>query len=325
MNIAIIGAGLSGLTVANMLKDYANVTVFEKSRGVGGRMSTRRDGGFYFDHGAQFFTAKTDAFKSFISSMVDKGTIKRWDARFVEFEQQKIVNRRNWNEQDPHYVAVNSMNAIVKYLSKGIDVQLNKKIAVIKHNGTWDLIDDLENYVGSFDWVISSAPAEQTSELMPKLFTYHADIVSSKMLGCFSLMLGFTKPLLLDFDAALVRGSDIRWISVNSSKPGREDSFCLVAHSTNKWAENHLDEDRDKLTAYLCQETSAIVGYDVNVAQYKSIHCWRYANIEKQNKPLMIDAKQKLAACGDWCIQGNVEAAYTSGMNIADYMLKIIK
>jgi renalase len=324
MNIAIIGAGISGLTAASILKNYANVTIFEKSRGVGGRMSTRREGLFYFDHGAQFFTAKTDAFKSFMSAMLDQGIIMRWDARFVEFEYQTIVSRRNWNEQDPHYVAVKSMNAVAKYLAKDIDIQLNKRIATIKHNGKWDLIDDLENHVGSFDWVISSAPAEQTAELMPKLFTYHADIASSKMVGCFALMLGFTQPLPLDFDAALIRGSNISWISVNSSKPGRDDIFCLVVHSTNQWAENHQDEDRGKLMEYLCEETSSIIGYDVNVAKHKAIHYWRYANIEKQNKPLMIDAHQKLAACGDWCIQGGVEAAYTSGMNIVEYMLKII-
>jgi renalase len=52
MNIAIIGGGISGLTVANILRDYANVTIFEKARGVGGRMSTRRTEHFNFDHGA---------------------------------------------------------------------------------------------------------------------------------------------------------------------------------------------------------------------------------------------------------------------------------
>ena len=41
--IAIIGSGLSGLTVANKLRDYATITLFEKSRGVGGRESKGSD------------------------------------------------------------------------------------------------------------------------------------------------------------------------------------------------------------------------------------------------------------------------------------------
>jgi len=57
-NIAIIGAGISGLSLANMLKDIANVKVFEKSRGFGGRVATRYSEDFEFDHGAQFFTIK---------------------------------------------------------------------------------------------------------------------------------------------------------------------------------------------------------------------------------------------------------------------------
>ncbi|MFZ9092741.1 MAG: NAD(P)-binding protein [Planctomycetaceae bacterium] len=40
-SVAIIGAGLSGLTLANRLQNRAEVTVFEKSGGFGGRMATR--------------------------------------------------------------------------------------------------------------------------------------------------------------------------------------------------------------------------------------------------------------------------------------------
>ena len=61
-NIAIIGAGLSGLIAARELAKNNDVTIFEKARGVGGRMATRRANnlkfdGFNFDHGTQYFTA----------------------------------------------------------------------------------------------------------------------------------------------------------------------------------------------------------------------------------------------------------------------------
>ena len=54
-SVAIIGAGMSGLAAARVLSDagYA-VTIFEKSRGVGGRAATRRRAGFIYDHGAQY-------------------------------------------------------------------------------------------------------------------------------------------------------------------------------------------------------------------------------------------------------------------------------
>jgi predicted NAD/FAD-dependent oxidoreductase len=64
--IAIIGAGMSGLTLANRLSKIAEVVLFEKSRGVGGRMSTRQADPFTFDHGAQFFTVRDKRFSVFI-------------------------------------------------------------------------------------------------------------------------------------------------------------------------------------------------------------------------------------------------------------------
>ena len=64
--IAVIGAGISGLNLARLLSDVADVVVFEKSDKLCGRMATHQSNGFSFDHGAQFFTAKKEAFKSFI-------------------------------------------------------------------------------------------------------------------------------------------------------------------------------------------------------------------------------------------------------------------
>ena len=67
--IAIIGAGLAGLNLARQLSDVAEVVVFEKSDKLGGRMATHPANGFSFDHGAQFFTAKNDAFKTLVQAL----------------------------------------------------------------------------------------------------------------------------------------------------------------------------------------------------------------------------------------------------------------
>ena len=326
VNIAIIGGGISGLTVANILRDDANVTVFEKARGVGGRMSTRRAEHFNFDHGTQFFTAKTKEFQSFLDPLIKQDIVQIWNARFVEFEQRKIVHESIWNESYPHYVGVPSMNAIAKFMAQDLDISLNTKITTIKQKSAWHLIDDQGNSVGDFDWVISTAPAAQAADLMPKSFLHYGVITSTKMFGCFSLMFGFNQPLKLHFDAALVREANISWMSVNSSKPQRPQSYCLLIHSTNKWAEEHLDDDRKIVMAYMCGETSRIIDQYVAFAEYKAIHGWRYANIKKQhNREPLIDFSRRLAACGDWCIQGNVEAAFTSGFNTARAIREVIK
>lgn len=50
----IVGAGMTGLTLARAFESEPTV-VLEKSRGVGGRMATRRNGDYTYDHGAQFY------------------------------------------------------------------------------------------------------------------------------------------------------------------------------------------------------------------------------------------------------------------------------
>lgn len=325
VSIAVIGAGLSGLVVANLLKDNAKVTIFEKARGASGRLSTRRAEPYFFDHGAQFFKAKTPEFQAFLTPMMEQGIIKEWNARFVEFMKTDVINKRRWNGTNPNYVGVPGMSAICKYLAKDIDIQFSTRVSEMVDNGSWKLLDSDRNDLGSFDWVISTAPAQQTAELMPKSFLYYDSVCSAKMVSCFTLMLGFNKELPIDFDAALVGGSDISWISVNSSKPGRAKGYSLVIHSTNKWAEEHLHDDRNEIMEYICRHASSIIGVDLTSADHKNIHGWHYANIQKQPKQdLFIDEKQKLAVCGDWCIQGIAEAAFISAFNISNKINEII-
>jgi predicted NAD/FAD-dependent oxidoreductase len=138
-------------------------------------------------------------------------------------------------------------------------------------------------------------------------------------------MLGFERPLPLAFDAARVYGEDISWIAVNSSKPHRPGDFSLLVHSTNEWATLHIDDDKDKVIGYLSKLTSALLHYDVSEAKHVALHRWRYANIEKQyGKTHYIDVSCQLAACGDWCIEGRVEAAFISGFETASSLIKLL-
>ena len=83
LNIAIIGAGLSGLTAANILREHANVTVFDKAKGPSGRLATRRADPYSFDNGCQFFSAKSSALQDFLAPLLRDGVLKCWNATFV--------------------------------------------------------------------------------------------------------------------------------------------------------------------------------------------------------------------------------------------------
>src|SRR4051812_46516032 len=87
MQIAIVGAGIAGLSCAQRLQSQGHhVTVYEKGGAVGGRMATRQNELGGFDHGAQYFTAAGAAFKKELAAWRKAGLAAPWDARLVTLD-----------------------------------------------------------------------------------------------------------------------------------------------------------------------------------------------------------------------------------------------
>lgn len=312
--IAVIGAGLSGIVVARDLARRHDVTVFEKSRGVGGRMATRYAGDFEFDHGAQFFTARTRSFQQFLEPFIESGTVAVWQPAFAEIRGAEITAVRQWDNNTPHYVASPRMNALARTMAHDLDVMTGVMISSIRRNhDQWSLRDADGLEVGSFDWIVLTAPAAQTAGLANEHRELAEAAGNAEMMACYALMLGFDEPRQIPWQAALVRDADISWLSVNNSKPGRAANFTIVAHSTNAWAQTHIDDDIDAVRAHLVVEVARVTGMDCGDASHCDIQRWRYANIDRQRGPsCFIDAGERIGACGDWFMRGRVEAAFTS-------------
>lgn len=94
--VAIIGAGIAGLSCAQDLEAHGfAVTIFDKSKGVGGRMSHRYFGDWEADHGAQYFTARDPLFQSEVAQWVQAEAAKPWSGRIVTFNQAiSSINHR---------------------------------------------------------------------------------------------------------------------------------------------------------------------------------------------------------------------------------------
>jgi renalase len=316
MKIAIIGAGMAGLTAARALSQQHEVVVFEKSRGVGGRIATRQHEAFFFDHGAQFFAAKTPVFRDFIAPYLDTGVVAIWKGHFQERDKHGVLSEREWSDEPAHYVGTPSMNAFPKALAQGLAVRRNTQIqAVEKTPSGWSLsVEGGENFSG-FDWLISAIPVAQVSALLPGGMTFSSLLSKIEMQACYSLMLGFDEPVSFEFDAALIHEADISWISVNASKPGRNADPTLLVHSTNRWAEANVDLPRAQVIEHLLHETAIQAGTIVHQATHVDVQRWLYANAEKRvdAEPCFIDFDQRMTVCGDWCIHGRIEAAFLSG------------
>ncbi|ABG31829.1 amine oxidoreductase [Roseobacter denitrificans] len=311
--IAIIGAGISGLRLAQLLSSKADVTVFEKSRGTGGRMSTRRADVFQFDHGAQYFTARGDDFQRFLAAHIEQGTVAMWCPRLACFGGQPP----QWTA--PRYVGVPGMNALCKAMAGDVEVRHETRVLELERkDGRWHIgTADGEGF-GPFDWVFSSAPAEQSAALLPACFSGSFALGQARMLGCYSLMLGFDAAPDLAWDAAAVLNSPLAWLAVNSTKPGRSAGFSVLCQSSNDWAEAHLEADADHVRSTLAQVVREVTGLDVDAAQYVSLHKWRFAKVDRPTqRPFLLDADNKLGAFGDWCGAGRVEAGFDSATELA--------
>ena len=321
--IAVIGSGVSGLTLANELNNFWDVTVFEKSSGVGGRMATRTMQPFEFDHGAQFFTARTGVFKKFLAPFIDQEIVTTWSPKIISLEKGKKSFKRLWFE--PHFIAQPKMTNLAKSLSKSLNIHLNTKIdKVCKKNSRWSLLNNDEVVGDRFDWIVFSAPAPQIRKIFNFSSINYEGLEDVSYLPCFSLMLGFKSDITLNFNAALVKNSPINWISMNSSKPGRERFKTLVIHSHNNWAHKNLEMELSQVQDILFTELKSLIGSSCSNFDHIDTHSWRYAkNIVSAGREFFKDDTLKIGLCGDWCRGDRIEDAFLSGKGLAMELMKI--
>lgn len=322
--IAIIGAGIAGLTLARLLAPGSQVVVFEKSKGVGGRMATRRSGECSFDHGAQFFTARSRAFRQFLQPSLAAGHIAEWSPRVLTLQENTKPWKRDWFE--PHYVGVPTMTSLCKALANGIDVQLATPVrAIERHASGWHLRLGDDHCTDTFDWVISTAPAPQSRVLLPADFSGHAALAEVELLPCFSLLLQFEGICAWRFGAARIQHPVLQWISCENSKPGRPPAFCVTLQSSNEWAAQHYADEDGVIAEAMLNALKAMLGEALPKVREQQVKRWKLAKAAAQEEPLcLLDARAQLAACGDWCREGTVEGAFHAARDLATALQRLL-
>ena len=320
-SIAIIGAGIAGITLGRNLFAHADITVFEKSRGLGGRMANRRREGFSFDHGAQYFTARSPAFKAAAEQAVSQGHAGIWPQAVHTLKADGLVT--DSRPPEPRYIGLPAMSGFANGLAVELAIRKEATVARLAASGDgWVLSDNEDKDLGRFDLVISTAPAPQTIRLMPEAFSAHAALKTVEMSGCCTLMIGLDVPLDLGFDAARIEDPVLSWIAVEASKPGRSEKTALTIHSRNDWAEANLERDRGEVQAEMLQSLKRLLGRDLSTEAWIDLHRWRYANVEKPaGQPFLFDPTLGLGACGDWCLGNRVEAAAESARALSEMLI----
>ena len=305
--IAIIGAGIAGLSCAiRLIESGLTPVVFDKSRGVGGRMATRRtESGLQFDHGAQYLTARTASFQSAIFNAQKAGTIDLWRVG-----------------GDDRYVGVPGMNGLAKFLSKDIDIHLQSKVDEIRdtQHGC-EIISGNQEF--SFDKVVATVPAPQALALIDDQHHLSEGLAEVTMGPCHTLMAAFASDHKAPFTMLDDPEDDISWLAHDSSKPGRSTQNCWVAHANPQWSAKNLEADPNVIAQRLLPKLCDRIGVSPSQAIHVAGHRWRYASVLKPlGRPFLSNSCNTLYLGGDWCLEARVEAAWTSGTEIAMDIVK---
>lgn len=307
--IAIVGAGMAGLACASRLVQLGfAVTVFDKARGPGGRMSTRRvqtlQGEVLFDHGAQYFTARDPAFVEQVRKWSRSGVVAPWPAAGPEA-----------------WVGTPAMNSPVRALAETCDVRWSVRVEALETGaGHWDVLGAGGPWCG-FDAVVVAVPAEQAATLLRPLdvrLAAHAD--SAKAAPCWTLMVSFAERLPIPVDT--LRGHEVvGWAARNSAKPQRTGPESWVVQATPEWSQGHLESDGAEVAALLLSAFASMQGVPLASPVSTSAHRWRYARYPQAPGGagrLLWNPQLRLGTCGDWLTGPRVECAFLSGRDLAE-------
>ncbi|MEM9739818.1 MAG: FAD-dependent oxidoreductase [Pseudomonadota bacterium] len=321
MAVAIIGAGLAGLTCADGLKARgADVVLFDKGRGPGGRMSTRRAetvlGQVRFDHGAQYISAISPIFSEQLALWDQSGYLVRWQGRFVEIDAHGAVRHA---APKPRWVGVPAMNSLIKALAEPLDVSWGARVEALQGGpGSWTLeFEDGCSAAGPFEAVILAIPAEQVGALLdgvaPEMSRVAASVVSAPS---WTTMVAFEDSLACDFEAARIDGSPMGWIACNTSKPERGRAETWVIQASRDWSRDHLEDPAEDVTRALLETFIQLTGAPAPV--HAASHRWRFAQAETPaGISHQFDESLTLGTCGDWHLGGQCEQAWLSGRALA--------
>ena len=320
--IAVIGGGISGLTCARELaRADAKVTLFERSRGLGGRLGTRRQGNFAFDHGAQFITARSRPFAQYIEVAARAGMVNRWTPRILEDE-------RFWDAPiDDWLVGQPGMSGAVRPMTRNIDLQSGVGVhEVIQSQRGWELQTDSGRQNAIFDAVAVAVPAPQALTLLGahgRAFRHLADV---RMAPCWAAMFAFDAPVDAGAEVRRWTRGTLTWAACDSSKPLRPAGpQCWVVHASSEWSRQHLEADAHEVAQLLLREFAMAAGVRVPAPVFLQAHRWRHALVEQPlGLPCLVDEEIAAGACGDWCIAPRVEAAFESGRALAHSLLPMV-
>lgn len=308
--VSVVGAGLAGVACARAFADAGwRVAIHDNGPRIGGRLAQFRRDGAVFDHGGQFARPRDPVFKALLKAGVAAGVAARWPAADRDGEAA--------------YIGCPTMASPLEALLHGIEVRTACRVTGLAPDGErWWLEDGDGARHGQFDRVALAVPPTEARRLLATIEAPPEALVAAAaaatLAPCWALLLAFDPPLQLDgFDARKIGEGALAWIARNTTKRGREGRDAWTVHASPDWSAAHLELPPEVVVERLLQAFRATTGATA-VPFHAEAHRWREALVTQAVGVAAVhDAATGLGLCGDWCLGGNMEAAFLSGRALA--------
>ncbi len=297
--VVIIGAGMAGLAAAQVLQQHGiGCTLYEKSRGVGGRAATRRVGGFAFDHGAQYVKAPSAQLEELMhtSHAVDLGReVWTFDAQGRVYAGDPLQNA------DPKWTWAGGITSLAKTLAVSLDIRFDTQVAwlVRTPSDTYQIYADSGTLLAEADYVLLTPPTPQITQIV-QASTLPADqqthllalLAPVSYRPCISVTLAYARRPDLPWYALINadRQHPITWLACEHDKPRRapEPYALLTAQMSPEFSREHWDElvkgtygtagaPLPAAVQHIHAMIGAIVEQDLGVPLWANVQRWRYA------------------------------------------------
>lgn len=315
----IIGAGIAGLTAARELTRHGwNVVVLDKGRGVGGRMATRRIEQARLDHGAQYFSAETLDFQRAIQDLLVENVVTEW--------YLKPADPADAAFDRPQYVGVEGMSAVAKALARNLTVLTNETVVTFRAEVAGWLVETASGGQYRADSLLITAPAPQALTLVQTSGFALSDADRSALSAisyrpCIAVMVAMNQPGRIPAPGAVrPTTGDVSWVADNVQKGISPGQPSVTIHASTDFSQRHFDDDPTVIGQQLVEQVRAWIPTDaVSTIQ---VHRWRYSFADQRHPApfLVADAPLPLLFGGDGFGAGNVEGAFTSGLQMAEFL-----
>ena len=315
-SFCVIGSGISGATIANLLNKRHTVDLYDKARGLGGRSSFKRlDNQRGFDHGTQYFSPKTTEFKRFTKKLIEKKILKIWGGNHKFLSDKKKENKKHVK-----VIGRKGNNDISKYLLKNVKCYFQSELKKINfQNRKWNLVFN-DGEMKNYENLILTCPFPQLKKLSKKYIKNSFIREKIKMDANITILIEIKKTNL-GYSSFLFNDRILGWAGYeNSKKRFKSKSDLWTLQSTFNWANKKINQNKvlKKTNAkILIDKFFKLTGIKQTKILFSLNHGWKYSS---NSKPLKLksywNSRLNLGVCADWFNGPRLESGWISANDL---------